>query len=138
MKSFPDFTFYETEWKCKFPSEWTGIPLMQIPEYEYDEECIENLQNCPEECFCHHSWRLGNVTVANYMKSGKHTQNELLVELPDSTSNLILSHNNIRTLCRNCPYLKDLLFLDLGWNNLQHICPSAFKGLVNLQNSTSG
>ena len=85
VKSFPDFSFYETEWKCIFPSQWYEIPLMQIPEYEYDQMCLKNLQNCPDECFCYHSWKLGDVIVTNCTKSGEHVQSELPVELPDST-----------------------------------------------------
>ena len=37
----PDFSFYKNRWKCVYPPEWAGIPIMQIPENEYDRKCVE-------------------------------------------------------------------------------------------------
>ena len=34
LENLPDFSFYVNEWKCMYPLQWVGIPLIKIPEYE--------------------------------------------------------------------------------------------------------
>ena len=129
----PDFSFYETRWKCASPLQWAGIPLMQISEYEYDYSCDENLGNCPIGCFCYHSWNLDGVLIANCSHGNKYVLSTFPASLPNNTSNLILSHNNITTLCKSHPYFSELEYLALSWNRIESICPNFWRELVNLK-----
>ena len=128
-----DFSFYETDWKCRFPSQWSEIPLMQIPEYEYDQMCVPSLYNCSVSCFCYHSWKHGDVIVSNCSHGDEeHVLSTLPETVPDATSNLILSHNNIQLLCNTHPYFENLKVLDLSWNAIYLVCSNFFSELTNL------
>ena len=123
----PDFSFYQNRWNCMVPSKWAGIPLMQIPEHQYNTMC---LHNCPEGCHCYHLWEFNNTMVVHCTE---HALTEFPATVPDNTSHLLLQHNNIRSLCQTEPYFKDLKVLDLCWNSLSEICPGFFHDLTNLQ-----
>ena len=133
LESSPDFSFYETQWKCMNPLEWAGIPLMQIPEYEYDQKCVLSLDKCPDECYCHHSWTLDNVIVSNCSHGNELALSTLPASVSDSTSHLFLSHNNIRTLCGTNPYLNDLKYIDISGNKLEMICSDVLRSMINLE-----
>ena len=125
----PDFSFYETHWKCVTPSQWLGTPLMQIPEYEYDQVCLPTLENCSKECVCYHSWKFNDAIIVNC------THNKTINiphNVPKDTSHLNLSHNDIRKVCANAPYLKHLIVLDLSWNIINQICPHIYFQLDSL------
>ena len=123
----PDFSFYKTHWKCEYPSQWTGIPMMQIPEYQYDIMCIAN---CPKECHCYKRWRTDYAMVVNCTE---HALTKLPATVPDSTSHLLLQHNNINALCKSQPYFSDLKGLDFSWNLINEIWSNFFYNIVNLQ-----
>ena len=132
-ESLPDFSFYENQWKCMYPSYWAGIPLMQISEYEYDITCGENLMQCADECFCHHSWKLDDAVVANCSHGSTHALSALPEKLPNHTSHLILSHNNIEMLCHTHSYLNNISLLDLSWNKIYKICSNVLIEMVDLK-----
>ena len=133
----PDFTFYKHQWKCEQPLKWTGMPLMQIPENEYDRMCLHN--PCSKPCYCHHSWNLGDVMVANCTP----TKSITLTELPsvshlNDLSVVILAGNNIKRLCDLNQVdakmsLESLRILDLSWNNLNEICSDVLSHMINLK-----
>ena len=114
MERLPDFGFYETEWNCMYPAQWGGIPLMQIPEWEYDMICGLLLDNCSAGCVCYHSWKFGDIIIANCSHVNGLVLTELPAELSDSTSHLNLSHNKIKSLCGVKPYFNQLQVLDLS------------------------
>ena len=127
-----DFSFYETEWKCVYPTEWAGIPMMQISEYEYDSKCKESLKGCPKYCYCYHTWKLGKIIVANCSHDSSADFTHFPETIPSETSLLVLSHNCIRMLCDTRSYFEDLLILDLSWNDLNIICPGILGQFRNL------
>ncbi len=101
---------------------------MQIPEYEFDQFCVQSLSGCPKECYCHHSWQENDVIVANC--SGK--TSELPATLPAGTSHLLLSNNNLETFCETRPYFAGLKVLDLSRSRLTSLCPEIFEHLQHL------
>ena len=119
----PDFSFYDTQWKCVYPSQWAGIPLMQTPEYQYNAQIG---QNCPKKCLC---WRNGDVIFANCSHSD---EPELPKELPDQTSDFNMSGNNLPDLCNVRTYLNNLKVLDVSKNKIDKICPQILRDLGNL------
>ena len=130
IEILPDFSFYETQWKCIYPAQWAGIPLMQIPEYQYETLC-NRLEHCPDKCFCYHSWKLGNIIVANCSHGSNHALSTPR-ELPDFTFYLNMSNNNLQNLCGVRPYLKNLEVLDLSFNKINKLCPEVLSDLGNL------
>ena len=104
---------------------------MKIPEYEYDQMCVPNLDNCPWKCHCYHSWELGDVVVANCSYHKEYFTN-FPSELPKGTSYLILSHNNIENLCHSLPYFTHLKTPDLSWNKINSTCPGEYHELTSL------
>ena len=130
--NLPDFSFYENQWKCMYPSQWTEKSVMQIPEYEYDKMCLKSLQNCSTECFCYHSWNLGDVIVANCSHANKHVLTSFPEEVPDDTSHLILSGNSINSLCQTTSYLDKLRIMDLSRNSMHRICSVIVKHLTQV------
>ena len=140
IDDLPNFSFYKSHWKCIYPSEWAGIPLMQILEYEYDQRCVESLPNCSGECFCYHSWNFNKATVAYCSHNSKHVHVELPQTLPESTSHLHFADNKLASLCQEYSYLHNLKVLDLGWNDIHTICVGIFGNLnqvveLNLSNN---
>ena len=119
----PDFSFYETQLKCKYPSQWAGIPLMQIPEYQYN---VQIGQNCPKKCLC---WQDGDVLLVDCSRSD---EPELPKELPDKTSDLDMSGNDLLDLCDARTYLNNLRVLDVSKNKIDKICPQILRDLGNL------
>ena len=128
----PDFSFYETHWKCQYPNKWAGIPIMQIPENKYDKMCVENLDNCPPQCHCYTSWRRNYQNVME-CTNHRNTLRQLPEYAPKNTSYLLLAQNDITTLCRTRPYFTNLVELDLSGNSLNEICYSFFNDLENLK-----
>ena len=133
--NLPNFDFYKQEWNCTNPLQWTGTPIMQIPEYEYDLMCAHNLTNCSDGCYCYHSWNHGDAIVVNcsYGNTNQGNLTELPASVPDVTSFLILSHSNINSLCQSRSYLNDLKHVDLRANFLETICASILKELTNVR-----
>ena len=129
----PNFDFYKQEWTCACPLQWAGVPIMQIPEHDYDLMCVDSMANCSDDCYCYHSWNQGDVIVANCSHGNKDTLTELPASLPDVTSFLILSHNHINLLCHSRSYLSDLQHLELRGNHLETICPSVLKELTSVR-----
>ena len=127
----PDFSSYKSCWKCMMPSQWNGIPLMQIPEYQYETMC-KTLEHCPEKCFCYHSWKLGDVITAKCSHDNKHLLSTLPQELPDKTTHLDMSGNNLQNLCSVSPYLGYLKVLDVSRNKIEDICPEILMNLQDL------
>ena len=113
----PDFSFYETHWKCQYPDKWAGTPIMQLPENEYDKMCVENLNNCPSQCHCYASWRRNHQKV---MECTSHQTDlrQLPEYAPKDTSYLLLAQNDITRLCGTRSYFKYLVVLDLSGNSL--------------------
>ena len=85
---------------------------MQTPEYQYNTMC-STLEHCPEKCFCYHSWKLGDVIVANCSHGDVQA---LPVVLPDQTSYLDMSGNNLQKICTAHTYFKNIQVLDLSSN----------------------
>ena len=133
----PDFSFYKNQWNCTTPTQFAGIPLMQIPEYQYKTMCDDTLLNCPVECYCYHSWtlagKLGDVIVANCSHNVVHVLSKFLVELPDLTTHLYMSQSNIQSICSVHIYLGNLQVLDLSLNKIDEICPEIFSNLGNVR-----
>ena len=127
-----DFGFYETEWRCMYPAEWAGIPMMQISEYEYNNRCKKSLEGCPKHCYCYHSWKFGEIIVANCSHDNSVDLTHFPETITSNTSLLVLSHNSIRKLCDTRSYFKDLLILDLSWNDLNLICHGILGQFSNL------
>ena len=127
----PDFSFYKNHWKCVYPPEWAGIPIMQIPENEYDRKCVENLNNCPSQCHCYLSWSRNHHNV---MECSDGNALRVLPEYaPNDTLYILLARNDIASLCDTRSYFKDLVVLDLSWNSLHEICSSIFNDFENLK-----
>ena len=126
----PDFSFYENNVRCVEPLEWRGAILS---EYEYDKMCVPSLPQCPEACFCHHSWTLDD-TIGNCTSPYKHVLKELPETFPENITNLYLSGNKITTLCTSRPYLERLQYLDLKFNSLQEICAIVLGDMHQLNN----
>ncbi len=99
--SLPDFSRYENNLKCSHPPKWRRIPLMQIPEVEFSKLYTDQLESvCPDGCYCYHSWRLGDVDVANCTP----TDSAPLTQFPQlgnqtTASVLVLAHNKLEHLC---------------------------------------
>ena len=130
--NLPDFSFYKRQWKCLHPSQWVRIPMMKIPEYEYDHMCIESLANCSSNCFCYHSWKTGDIIIANCSHGNEPALTELPEVVPDGTSHLIVSNNAITSLCHAPSYISDLHILDFSSNALHEICQFVFRELNQL------
>ena len=128
----PDFSFYEYHWKCTKPSMWAGIPLMQIPEYEYNTMC-DTLEPCPYNCLCYHSWKLNDTLVANCSHDVEHVLTTLPVKLPNLTTNLYMSQSNLQSLCSFHDYFRNLQILDLSLNKIDEICPEILSYLGNVK-----
>ena len=104
---------------------------MQIPESEYETMC-NALQPCPNNYSCHHSWKLGDIIVANCSHDVEHALSTLSVELPDLTTHLYLSQNNPTSLCNVHTYLKNIIVIDLDFNKINQICHEILSDLRNL------
>ena len=104
---------------------------MQIPENEYDRKCVENLNNCPSECHCYSSW---NRNHHNAMECNDgNALRELPEYAPNDTLYILLTRNDITSLCGTRSYFKDLVVLDLSWNSIHEICSRFFNNLENLK-----
>ena len=130
-KILPDFSFYESHWKCTIPPMWVGIPLMQIPEYEYNTMC-DTVEPCPDNCSCYHSWKLNDTLVANCSHDVEHAVATLPVELPDLTTHLYMSRNSLTSLCSVHTYLNNIAVLDFSFNKINEICPEILIDLGNV------
>ena len=97
-KDLPDFSFYETNWKCQYPPEWAGKPIMDMPENEYDKKCVENLDNCPPQCHCYTSWKRNHHKVMEYTGEQKNLR-QLPEYAPRDTLYFLLAGNDITSLC---------------------------------------
>ena len=128
----PEFSFYESRWNCTKPLQFAGIPLMQIPEYQYETMC-NTLLNCPAECYCYHSWKLGNITVANCSNNEEHVLSTLPVELPDLTTFLYMSQSNLQSISSVHAYFRKLQVLDLSLNKIDELQPEILSNLGNIK-----
>ena len=133
----PDFSFYKNQWTCTTPKIFAGIPLMQIPEYQYKTMCDDTLLNCPAKCYCYHSWtlggKLGYVIVANCSHDVEYALSTLPVELPNLTTHLYMYQNNLQSMCSVHTYLRNLEVLDLSLNKIDNICPEILSNLENVK-----
>ena len=132
IENLPDFSFYESYWKCTSPPMWVEIPIMQIPEYQYNTMC-NPLKKCSDNCLCYHSWKLHDVIVANCSYNIEHALSTFPEELPDLTTQLYMSQSNIQSVCSVQTYFKNLHVLDLSLNKVEEICPQFLSCLGNVR-----
>ncbi len=151
LDRLPDFSFYRTQWKCTSPQQWAGIPLMQIPEYQFRRRfprytprhldiCGEHC-GCPDGCFCYHSRRMGDILVANCTPTTQAPFKHLpVVRNSSGISYATFAHNEISEFCLPSgqagglvDFLEDLTVLDFSWNVLNKICPDILHHLSNLR-----
>ena len=61
---------------------------------------------CACGCYCYQMWKLDGVMVANCSHCNGHALG--MGKLPEATSHLLLSHNDIKALCS--PSISSLLY----------------------------
>ena len=131
-----NFTFFSDNLKCANPPEWNGIPVTEVPEVEFSKLYSDQLESlCPAGCCCYHSWRLGDVEVANCTP----TDSPPLTNFPviQGQTYIILSHNALQELCyqhlanKPEPSLSNIYALDASRNNLHSVCGNLFSELAN-------
>ena len=84
---------------------------------------------CPNECSCKHSYDLKN----NYLNCSYRQLNSIPLNIPYSTTHLLLNNNHIKLINNSFKYLTKLKYLSLSNNNLEYLSKDLFSQINEIE-----